>query len=274
MTTTTSTTSNKFRKQLLLPAEHGSWSWLLVPYFVGVAVGGGFNLATILVLIGGLALFLLRQPASIWVRIKQGKGRGSDLPIVQKLTIGLSMVVLLVLVGLLALELTEMLLFAIPVGALLLVYAFAKFSGRTSVRSLWVQLLGAIGLALMAPAAIMAATDGAQSLDVWVIYGLMAAFNVFGILYVRLRIMDTHKRPSSRSLVLWAHILVLTAVSVLAFLQIIPLLATLPFIGLFIRAIWVYNKPRPIPNIKKFGFTEVGVKIIEGVVIIIAYWGW
>ena len=62
-----------------------------------------------------------------------------------------------------------------------------------------------------------------------------------------------------------------TAVILLAAFQIIPYLTTLPFVGLFIRALWTYPKPRPIPNVKKFGFMEVGVEIIAGIVIVIAY---
>ena len=70
-----------FRKKLLLPAEHGSWSWLLVPYFAGVLVAGDINLPALLVLIGGLAGFLVRQPASTYLRIRAGRARKSDGPI-------------------------------------------------------------------------------------------------------------------------------------------------------------------------------------------------
>ena len=272
MSQTVSSKPKQFRKQLILPAEHGSWSWLLVPYFVGVAIGGGFNLATMLILIGGLALFLLRQPASIWLRLKQGKGRKRDLPVVQKLSVGLGVFALLSFVGLLALGLTEMLVLAIPVVILLLVYAAATLSKHTSVRNLWMELAGAVGLALMAPAAMIAAT-GTINLDTWTVYGLMALLNVLGVFYVRLRIADTHERPSSRSLILWSHIVGGTAVLLLAFFQIIPMIATLPFIGLFVRALWIYPKSRPIPNVKKFGFTEVGVEIVAGVFIVLAYLG-
>lgn len=268
--TTISPKQAKFRKQLLLPAEHGSWSWLLVPYFVGVAVGGGLNIATIFLLIGGLALFLLRQPATVWLRIKQGKGRKSDRPIVQKLLIGLGSIAVLSFVVLLSLGLFELFVLAIPVFVLLIVYALAAISKQTSVRNLWMELAGAAGLALMAPAAMIAA-KGQLLPVVWMVFGLMALLNVLGVFYVRLRIADTHDRPSSRTLVLWGHIVGGTAVILLAVLQLIPLLATLPFIGLLIRAIWAYPQPRPIPNVKKFGFTEVGVEIVAGIIIVAAY---
>lgn len=263
-------TIRTLRKQHILPAEHGSWSWFLVPYFVGTAVSGTFNLATLLVLIGGMALFLLRQPMTVWLRIRQRRGRKADLPIVQKLTIGLLAVTLLCFIGLLLMGLTEILILTIPVVLLAALYGLASLSKTTSVRNLWMELAGAAGLALMAPAAMIAAT-GESSTETWTVFGLMALQNVLGVFYVRLRIADTHERPSSRALVLWSHVLGITAVLLLIALQRIPPLAILPFIGFLIRAIWAYPKPRPIPNIKKFGFTEVGVEILAGVVIVVAF---
>ncbi len=258
------------RKQHILPAEHGSWSWFLVPYFVGTAVTGAFNLATLLVLIGGMALFLLRQPATVWLRIRQGRGRKADRPVVQKVALGLLATALLCLIGLLLLGLTEILILAVPVVLLAILYGLASLSKTTTVRNLWMELAGAAGLALMAPAAMIAAT-GETSTEMWAVFGLMALQNVLGVFYVRLRIADTHERPSSRSLVLISHVVGITAVLLLAVLQLIPPLAVLPYIGFLIRAIWAYPKSRPIPNIKKFGFTEVGVEIAAGVVIIVAF---
>ncbi|HZD11337.1 MAG TPA: YwiC-like family protein, partial [Candidatus Binatia bacterium] len=57
-----------FRKSLLFPAEHGSWPWLLVPYLVGASIAGQWSPASGLVLLGGLSIFLLRQPATAWLR--------------------------------------------------------------------------------------------------------------------------------------------------------------------------------------------------------------
>jgi hypothetical protein len=67
-----------FRKQIVIPSEHGSWSWFFVPYFVGLLVAGQWNVPAFLVLVGGLAGFLIRQPASVYLRIRNGKGRRSD----------------------------------------------------------------------------------------------------------------------------------------------------------------------------------------------------
>lgn len=263
----------RFRKQLILPAEHGSWSWLLVPYFVGTAVAGRINLALLLIFIGGMALFLLRQPATIWLRIRQGRGRKRDWRAATQLTLGLGLLALLSLLGLLASGVTEILWLALPAAGLMGVYLAAARGRQSSTRTLWMELAGAAGLALMAPAAMIAAA-GTIRPTVWWVWGLMGLQNVLGVLYVRLRLADTHGRAADRRPVLVGHGLGLLAVAVTAVAGSIPWLATLPFLGLLIRAWWAYARKRPIPNVKKFGFTEIGVEVISGILIIVAYaWG-
>ncbi|MBX3056591.1 MAG: YwiC-like family protein [Anaerolineae bacterium] len=260
----------RFRKQLLLPAEHGSWSWLLVPYLVGTAVAGTFNLATLLVLVGGLALFLLRQPATVWLRIRQGRGRQSDAPIVRRLVFGLSGVALLCLLGLLALGVTAIVWLALPVAGLLAVYVAAALGRQTSVRVLWMELAGAAGLALTAPAAMIAAT-GQITAVAWWLWLLLALLNVLGVLYVRLRLADTHGREADRRSMLLVHLACVGMVTAVAFTGHIPYFTILPFVALAGRALWAYPRIRPIPNIKKFGFTEVGVELACGLLLILAY---
>ena len=35
-----------------------------------------------------------------------------------------------------------------------------------------------------------------------------------------------------------------------------PLLAAAPFAGFLVRALWAVREPRPVPDIKRFGFTH------------------
>lgn len=259
-----------FRKQLLLPAEHGSWSWLLVPYLVGTAVAQTFNLAALLVLIGSLALFLLRQPATIWLRIRQGRGRQSDGTIVQRLVLGLGGVALLCLLGLLALGVTAIFWLALPVAGLLAVYVAAALGRQSSVRVLWMELAGAAGLALTAPAAMIAAS-GQMTAVAWWLWLLLALLNVLGVLYVRLRLADSHGRETDRRPMLGAHLVSVGVITAVVLTGHIPTLTILPFAALAGRALWAYPRPRPIPHIKKFGFTEVGVELACGLLLILAY---
>lgn len=260
---------SRFRKQLIFPAEHGSWSWLLVPFLVGTAVAEMANFPVWLVLVGGLAAFLLRQPATVWLRARQGRGRRRDAPLALRLMLLLGAIVLLCGLGLLLLGRFVMVWLLLPFAGLMLAYVQAA-RGQQSTRTLRMELVGAAGLALMAPAAMLAAI-GQSYPAVWLVWGLMAAQNVLGVFYVRQRIADTHERPFNRQPLLWSHLVGLAVVSGTAVTGLIPWLAVVPFVGFLLRAVWAAQQPRPIDNIKKFGFQEVGVELLSGTLIVAGY---
>jgi hypothetical protein len=269
-----------FRKSLVIPAEHGSWSWLLVPFLVGAAVAGRFSVAgpaapvsVILTLIGGLCAFLMRQPASIWFRIRQGRANPADESIAAGWTLGLALVSGLCLVGLLALGRAALLWLVIPFAIVLILYLAAARSGRAGMRSLWMELIGAIGLGLMAPATVIATTGHLNGL-VWGLWGLIGIQNALGVLYVRLRLADTHHKPTHRPTLLWGHAAGLAAVIAAGLLHWTPLLAAIPFAGVLLRALWAVQNKRPVNDIRRFGFTEVGVELLSGAWIVASYWLW
>lgn len=260
-----------FRKKLVVPTEHGSWSWFLVPYFVGVLVAQEWNLAAALVLVGGLAGFLVRQPAISWMRIRSGRGRKSDLNLAAGWTIGLSLVAILCFVGLLFLGRAMLLWLLLPMAFISFLYLAAARQRRVSMRTLWMEAAGAAGLAATAPTAYIAAT-GALDATAWALWGLMAGQNILGVLYVRLRIADTHGRSMSRSPVLWSHIGVLLVLIVVASQEMVPWLAVIPFTGYLARAVWAVAQKRPVSNIVRFGFSEIGFEILGGFLVVAGYW--
>ncbi len=260
-----------YRKQIVMPTEHGSWPWLLVPFTVGIGVAGQFNLAGLLTLIGGLAVFLMRQPATVWMRARRGRARAADGPIAAGWIVTLALVGAVCLVGLLALDRAVMLWLAGPFLVVLSLYLIAARYGRSHLRSLWMELAGAATLSMMAPAAAIAASGRIDSLA-WALWGLMAAQSVLGALYVRLRVADTHNRPMTRWPVLAAHVGGLLFIVGMGLASAAPLATAVPFIGFLIRGGWAAAKPRPVDNIKQFGFIELGVEIISGLWIIASYW--
>jgi hypothetical protein len=255
-----------FRRQVVIPSEHGSWPWLLVPYFVGLLVAGQWSVPALVVLIGGLAGFLIRQPASVYLRIRSGKGRKSDESLAAAWTLILSSIALLSLFALLAMGLIELLWLLFPMVGIFAFYLLAARQRRAAMRTLWMELAGAIGLAVMAPAAYIAARGQLDAIA-WALWLLLAGQNALGVLYVRLRIADTHRRQINRPSILWAHVLVLIAFSLAALVNQIPWLVVIPFAGYLVRAIWAVSKVRPVTKIKRFGFSEVAFEILGGLFI-------
>ena len=50
-----------------------------------------------------------------------------------------------------------------------------------------------------------------------------------------------------------------------------PWLAAVPFAGFLARGLWAVQQPRPVPNMKRFGFTEIGVELLGGALIAAGY---
>jgi hypothetical protein len=260
-----------FRRSLLLPAEHGSWSWLLVPLFLGAAVGGRFNGAVLLVLTGSLSAFLLRQPATAWFRIRRGKGRRSDEGLAAGWTLTLSVAALLALAGLLALGHSRILLLFGPLSLLLAAYLAIALRQRARLRSLGMEMAGAAGLAISAPAAYAAVT-GRLDETAWLLWLLAGLLNALGVLYVRRRLADSRQPGGNRLGQLGAHGAALVLVAVLVVAGRVPWLGLVPFAALVLRSAWLVQRPRPVDNIKRFGFTEVAVESISGVFVALGYW--
>lgn len=258
-----------FRRNLLLPTEHGSWSWFLVPFGVGVLVAGALTLATLLTLVGGLALFLMRQPATRWVRIRAGKGRRADESLAAGWTAAFALIALTCLIGLVVMGATALLWLIPPVLILLTIYLALAFSKPSNVRTLWMEVAGAAGLALMAPAAYITSA-GVADVVALLLWLLLAGQNLLGVLYVRVRIADTHGRPAPRRTSFLLHVAVTALFILIAAAGYLRWLAVLPFLGFAVRSAWAAAAARPIPNIKRFGFLEIAVEVVGGLIFVAA----
>lgn len=266
-----------YRKSLVVPTEHGAWSWLLVPWLVGAVVGLATPLsaplpilALLLTLVGGLSAYMRRQPATAWVRIRRGRGRKADQPLALGWMLGFGLVALLCLLGLLLLGRSALLGLALPFAVILPAYLVAARRGRAAMRSLWMELAGAVGLALTAAAAYIAVT-GQLTTTALALWALLALQNATGVFYVRQRLAGPQEHDANRGLTLWGHVAAFAAVAAAGALAWIPWLAALPFAGFLARGLWAVQRPRPVANMKRFGFTEVGVELLGGALIALGY---
>ncbi len=252
-----------FRKTLILPAEHGSWAWLLVPFGVGTTVAGAINLPAVLALIAALTTFLLRQPATVWLRVRRGKARRTDGPLALTWMIFLGVTAVSCGLVLLFMGRYALLWLSVPLALIFIMYLAAAKYGRTSIRSLGMEVSGAAALAMTAPAAYIA-TAGKLNQTAAALWLLLALQNVLGALYVRVRIADTHQRQTHRSGLVLAHLSGFLLIIGLGILEWLPFLTSVPFAIVWLRAMWAARQPRPVDNVKRFGFLEMAVEIICG----------
>src|SRR3990172_5304403 len=68
-----------WRRHYALPAEHGSWIWLLGPLAVGIAAARRLTPDLAPLALAALAAFLLRQPATVAVKVLSGRRAREDL---------------------------------------------------------------------------------------------------------------------------------------------------------------------------------------------------
>ena len=184
--------TNWLQSRYMVPPEHGAWVWWLGPFIVGVAAARSFTWELGALFFAVLAGFLLRQPVSLLARaFKRGKPSGGAAPVLFWLGI-YGAIAGGGFIGLLAAGHHWAGLFAAALalaGAAQLRYGMDR-AGR---HSLALQLLGAVTLALCAPAAYLAGGDA----DYAFAGGLWALLGVYGactVVLVRYRI-QTRRLP-------------------------------------------------------------------------------
>ncbi len=259
-----------FRKSILLPAEHGSWVWLLVPFVVGAWVGGSARVELWLLLAGVLSIFLFRQPFIVWTRLRRGKGRPADRPLAAGWAALLASTGLICLAVLLGRGLGALLWLGLPLIPVLVVYLLAASRRQSKVRTAWIEFAGAMGLAVTAPAAYVAST-GRLDRTAWVLWAVMATQGAVSMFYVRLRIADTHRRPAKRWVPMVIHLIVTIVAIAAALTDALPWPAAVPFVALSARSVWVSLRPRPIASVKRFGILEAGIAIAAGLLVVLGY---
>ena len=265
------------RYRIIFPSEHGSWSMLLVPFLIGAGVGLFATTpalhagsAVLLCFLAVMSVFLARQPVALWDRIRRGRGRRSQLSTAVFWAVVLLANAAVAGAGLLALGRWPVLWLALPaLGVLALTLALTALRGP---RQLSVELIGVTGLALAAPAAYVSAT-GRLDARGWAVWAVSALHSVISVLYVRLRIDEQHQR-ATRGQAAWvvaAHALSVVGLAAAGIAGWLPWPVALPVGLLLVRAlVAAWQKPR-IEDVKRFGFTEMGLGLAFAVVVVAAF---
>lgn len=166
---------------LRMPAEHGAWGMLAVPFLCAAAVAGAWNLSLGLLAIAVLALFLLR--GSIEAQGSKSWSAGAHLILAGlSLACGGALIWVHGRVQLLWLALGGVALYAIQA-----ILAKNHNLNRTEKRSLSAELVGVALLTLTAPGAWIAARGALEpgGVKIWV---LNLLFFLGGVLYVKYKV--------------------------------------------------------------------------------------
>ena len=74
------TPSPILRKHIAIPQDHGSWVFILSPLLIGAFTGGAFTLSSLFLFIAAMAAFMLRQPATVLIKIYSNRRSQDELP--------------------------------------------------------------------------------------------------------------------------------------------------------------------------------------------------
>lgn len=238
-------------RPLLMPAEHGAWSFVLEPIALGLIVA--FSPAALALAMAALAVFFARQPAKLAL---QDFARGQRYPRTlraARLAIGLATAA-----GLFAIAAWRLsphpwwipIAVAAPLGLLQLAYDVQR-EGRGLVP----ELAGPVAAAASAPAIAAAAGWTAEAwLALWAIAALKG---VAATLYVRARLRLEKGQAADRVTPLVAHVLAIGLAAALARRGLAPWLAAAAFTVLTLHSAAGLSPVRRPSTARRIGFTEV-----------------
>ena len=241
--------SRLLRRHVALPSDHGSWVFLLSPLAIGLVAGGRLTAATPFVVLGAVAVFLLRQPTSLLVKIFSGRRPRDDWPAAAFWTALYGLAGLLSAAALIAMGFAYLLYLFVPA---LPVYAYHLFlvSRRAERRQMGVEVAGSGILALAAPAALWAGLGRADPMGWW-LWGLVWLQSAASILYAYLRLEQrawAATPPPSECLrrgwlALTATTFSMLAVGAVAAAGVVPAALMLPYLVQWLESLWGTLRP-------------------------------
>lgn len=257
-----------------MPAEHGAWGMLLVPYLCAAAVAGVWNVPVVLCGVLALGLFVLRGSME-----QQGGWRALRLP-----EHGAIAGVLLATAGALVLLYGRTPLIVVGVAGVAL-YAVqealvsAHNGARLEKRSLAAELVGVVLLSLAAPAAWIAARGSleAEGVQIW---ALNVLFFLGGVMYVKYRVRGLlahreftgwRERLAFAWPVLLYHLLLLAFLAASIFLRELSAAVLLAFAPGILRASGlVFQLGQKFP-IRRLGWMEIVHSVVFAALLVMVF---
>jgi hypothetical protein len=247
-------------RQLAVPTEHGSWSFLFEPTVAALAIA--FSVGGLWVALMTLGAFLCRQPLKILIADRIGmKDRGRA----QAASAFLLLYRSILAIGFVGTILVSGWLPLMPYAVVLPLIAFQIFSDvLRKGRQLLPEVSGAVTISASAAAIALAGSQSwAIAATLWVIFVSRA---VPSILYVRNRLLLEKGKNHSTAIPNAAHIAALIVVCVLSYYGLSPALTIFAMLMLLWRAV-----AGLAPGRKKLKTMQIGVReIVYGALTVLS----
>ncbi len=269
----------KFQKHIALPQDHGSWVFLFSPLLIGLFAGGPWRGASVWLIVGAMAAFLIRQPVTIAVKAYSGRRPRSDLPAARLWIVVYAVIGIAAVIGLLFQGFGYLLVLAIPA---LPVFAWHLWlvSRRAERRQAGVEIIASGVLALAAPAAYWVGKGQPDPMGwwLWVLTWLQSAASiVYAYLRLEQRVLDATpilaiRFSMARRALLYTtfNMLVVTG---LATAQVLPPLLPLPYALQWLESLWGMYRPAVGVKPTRIGIRQLIVSTLFTLVFIVV-WVW
>lgn len=269
--------SNLFKKHVAIPQDHGSWVFILSPLLIGVFVGGTFSYATFNLIIAAMAAFMLRQPATVLIKIFS-KRRGKDeLASASFWFIVYGLIGSLALIALILEGFGYIVYLAVP-GVPVFAWHLWLVSKREERRQVNVEIIATGVLSLSAPAAYWVGIGG-YDLHGWWLWILIWFQTAASIVYAYLRLSQREltQNPERSGLwkMGWRAVLYtsfnLASVLALSLLAVFPSLLFIPYLVQWFETMWGITHPAIGWKPTRIGLRQLIVSIIWAILFIV-FW--
>ncbi len=262
-----------------LPQEHGAWAFLLSPLFIGLFAGEHWTQDVGYLLVGVLAAFFLRQPATLLVKVWSGRRPRAFLPYAA-FWFGVYSLAALWALGVLIAHGHLYLLWLLIPGVAVFVWHLALVAQRNERRQLGVEIVASGALALAAPAAYWMPYHQLQPAG-WLLWLLSWLQSAASIVYAYLRLeqrgwdeippVAERFRAGHRALMYAGFNVVLTLV--LGLSRSIPPWVWLAYALQFAEVLWGTWRPATKMPPSRIGIRQMIVSTLFTVIFILT-WRW
>jgi hypothetical protein len=266
-----------FRRHIALPTDHGSWVFLFSPLLIGLFAGGTLTSASLALVSAALAAFLIRQPATIAVKVYSGRRSRRDLPAALFWIAVYGLAALLALGALLLQGFGYLFILAIP-GLPVFAWHLVLVSKRAERRQMGVELVAVGVLALAAPAGYWVGIGRPDPLGWWLaaLTWLQSAASIV-YAYLRLEQRELKSMPDlayrfrmgRRALLYTSFNLALA--TALSLSGLLPRLLPLPFALQWVETIYGTLKPAAGYRPTAIGIRQLIVSTLFTILFVLAW---